>query len=163
MFIRCLYQENRANLLRYVVKFGRVDQGIAEDIVQETFLRAWKNIAKLDTEVNALKPWLFAVARNLVIDMARAKKARPQETDDIPHQVPAVPDCTDEVLAAVDMANTLAELSAPHREVLVLLHCLDRSIPQTARSIGVPTGTVKSRNHYALKELRRAAGLVTPC
>lgn len=158
-FIQRLYQENRACLLRYVIKVGRVDPATAEDIVQETFIRAWKNVAKLDRETGELKPWLFAVARNLIIDMARAKKARPQETDDPPHRLPVVPDRTDEVLAELDIASTLAELSAPHREVVVLLHCLDRSIPDAARSIGVPAGTVKSRNYYALKELRRVAGL----
>ncbi len=156
-FIGGLYGDHYEFLIRYVKKIGRVDLATAEDVVQEVFLRAWRNADRLDRSTGTLKPWLLKVARNILIDMARARKARPQETNDPSHDVPAVQDCTEQVHAALDLVSTLSELSAPHREVLMLLHYLDHSIPETARCIGVPTGTVKSRNFYALRELRRMA------
>ncbi|MGW1840077.1 sigma-70 family RNA polymerase sigma factor [Streptomyces sp. BBFR2] len=159
-FLRGLYAHHRTALEHYVMRVGGVGRETAEDLVQETFLRAWRNAAKLDRHRDgtgdAMRPWLLRVARNLVIDAYRAKNARPRQTaDPTPPDTEAVPDGAEQVALAQDMAGVLALLSPPHREVVVHLHCMDRSIPDTARTIGVPTGTVKSRNHYALKELRR--------
>ncbi|MGW4757701.1 sigma-70 family RNA polymerase sigma factor [Streptomyces chartreusis] len=157
-FLSGLYAEHRSALLRYVMKTGRADPCAAEDLVQETFLRAWRHAPRLRHTPGNLRPWLVTVARNLLIDAGRARGVRPPETESPEEQEVPVPDSTDEVLDAHCMVGMLAELSPAHREVLIHLHCLDRSIADTARSIGVPSGTVKSRNHYALRELRRLAG-----
>lgn len=154
-FIGSLYRDHYGFLVTYVKMTGRVDLATAEDVVQEVFLRAWRNSDRLERTTTTLRPWLLKVARNILIDMARARKARPQETYDPAYEVPTVPDCTEQVHAALDLVSTLSELSAPHREVLMLLHYLNHSVPEAARCIGVPTGTVKSRNFYALRELRR--------
>ncbi|MFE2470809.1 sigma-70 family RNA polymerase sigma factor [Streptomyces mirabilis] len=160
-FISALYAEHRSALLRYVMKTGRADPCAAEDLVQETFLRAWRHAARLRHTPGNVRPWLVTVARNLVIDASRARSVRPLETEfsaESAEQTVPVPDSTNEVLDTHCMAGVLAELSPVHREVLIHLHCLDRSIADTARSIGVPSGTVKSRNYYALRELRGLAG-----
>ncbi|MFF7705522.1 sigma-70 family RNA polymerase sigma factor [Streptomyces lydicus] len=158
-FLRGLYAQHRTALLRYVMQIGRVDRETAEDLVQETFLRAWRNAAKLDRGPDlpreSLRPWLLRVARNLVIDAYRAQNARPRQVgESVAPETSAVPDGSEEIAASCDVVGVLARLSQQHREVVVYLHCMDRSIPDTARAIGIPAGTVKSRNYYALKELR---------
>jgi RNA polymerase sigma-70 factor (ECF subfamily) len=162
VFLRNLYAEHRSALLRYVMRVGRVEQETAEDLVQETFLRAWKNASDLRSEIDrtgrSVRPWLLRVSRNLLIDAFRASSARPQSCNDaVPYDMQTTPDRSDQVVTAQELAGALAQLSQRHREVVVHLHCMDRSIPDTARFIGVPPGTVKSRNYYALKELRRIA------
>ncbi|MFD9123247.1 sigma-70 family RNA polymerase sigma factor [Kitasatospora sp. NPDC059571] len=155
-FLRDLYAAHRGSLLRYVMKTGGIDSQAAEDLVQETFLRAWRHAGALRESADRVRPWLLRVARNLVIDASRARSARPVETEQQSADTAAVADSSEQVVEARCVAFVLAELSPVHREVLVHLHCLDRSVGDTARSIGIPLGTVKSRNHYALKELRRA-------
>ncbi|MEV8096761.1 sigma-70 family RNA polymerase sigma factor [Kitasatospora sp. NPDC085879] len=155
-FLRDLYAAYHGSLLRYVMKVGGIDSQAAEDLVQETFLRAWRHSATLRESAGRVRPWLLRVARNLVIDASRARNARPVETHCQPVDAAGVTDSAEQVVEARCLAFALAELSPVHREILVHLHCLDRSIGDTARSMGIPLGTVKSRNHYALRELRRA-------
>jgi len=68
--IRLLYQEHGKALLAYATRLTK-DQWVAEDIVQETLLRAWRNAAALDEQVGSIRGWLFTVTRNLVTDRAR--------------------------------------------------------------------------------------------
>ncbi|PBC69598.1 RNA polymerase sigma-70 factor (ECF subfamily) [Streptomyces sp. TLI_235] len=156
-FLSSLYTTHHRPLLRYVMRIGGTDLQAAEDLVQETFLRAWQHAAGLRESTDRIRPWLLRVARNLVIDANRARRARPSETEYHPCDMTAtVPDCAEQVVDARSAVFALTQLSATHREVVVRLHCLDMSIADTAHTIGIPKGTVKSRNHYALRELRRA-------
>lgn len=132
------------------------DPSLADDVVQETLLRAWKRAPALDEGHVSLRGWLFVVARHVLIDFARARAARPEfSREELPEQVGQ----DDELDRAVDswqMASALALLSPPHRDVLVQLYYLDRTMPQAAEVLGVPVGTVKSRAYYALRALRVA-------
>ncbi|MEU3278657.1 sigma-70 family RNA polymerase sigma factor [Streptomyces antibioticus] len=152
-------ERHRARLLRYVHRYASGDTHRAEDIVQETMLRAWLTADELDQHGDQrLQAWLYRVARNLAIDAHRRDRAIPMGllTDDTAQQAHGAPDMAEAVATRDMLARALARLSPEHRTVVAHIHLHDRSRAETARVEGVPQGTVKSRNHYALEALRRA-------
>lgn len=152
--VRELYDEHGPALLRYVRRLMHGDLQLAEDIVQETLLRAWRHADKGPDRVG--RPWLFTTARHLVIDTYRARSARPTEASPNLLEAVAVDGQLDASLDAVLLADAMRSLSADHRTVLI--HCYFRGLTaaQAAAELGVPAGTVRSRVHYALRALRLA-------
>lgn len=152
-----LCEEHGAVLLAYATHLLR-DRDQAEDIAQETLLRAWTHPEASDPDRGSTRAWLLTVARNLVRDQARASKTRPHVvTDTIPEA--SLGSVDDEIDLAVEswvVAEALAELSPDHRTVLVETFYRGRSVRQAATVLGVPEGTVKSRTYYALRALRVA-------
>ena len=154
--VRTLYEQYAGPLLGFVVHLLGGDRHRAEDIVQETLLRAWRHPEALSADRGDLRPWLFTVARNLVIDSARARRARPPEVGDASlSQLPAA-DELDRALEAWEVADALTTLTAAHRAVLAETFYRGRSVSEAAQVLGVPVGTVKSRTYYALRALRLA-------
>ncbi|MEV5570941.1 sigma-70 family RNA polymerase sigma factor [Spirillospora sp. NPDC052269] len=153
--LRALYAEHGGPLLGYVLRLTGGDRPQAEDVVQETLLRAWRHPEALSGR--PVRPWLFTVARNLVVDAHRARRARPPETG-IDEQVVAMPgvDDIDRALESWTVAEALSDLSPVHRAVLVETYYRGRSVTEAARALGIPPGTVKSRTYYALRALRLA-------
>lgn len=154
--VRALYEEHGTALLGFVLRLVGGDRQRAEDVVQETLLRAWRHPEALESEHGSVRPWLFTVARNLVIDGARARRARPPEAPDSALAGIAVDDGLDRTLTAWAVADAVAGLSPAHRDVLVETYFRDRSVAEAAAALGVPEGTVKSRTFYALRALRLA-------
>jgi RNA polymerase sigma-70 factor (ECF subfamily) len=155
--IRLLYEQHAAPLLAYALRLTAGDRGRAEDIVQETLLRAWRHPQALDPERGPVRSWLFTVARNVAVDAHRARKARPTEVGD--DALAVVPDAVDEIEQALDrwlLSDALATLSPDHRAVLLETYYRGRSVTEAATTLGVPPGTVKSRTFYALRALRLA-------
>ncbi|MCE7083379.1 sigma-70 family RNA polymerase sigma factor [Streptomyces sp. ST2-7A] len=157
--LAALLLRHRERLLRHVVRLTG-DPHRAEDIVQETLLRAWVFVELGEDEDPAeeerLIAWLHRVARNLVIDAHRRDRAVPVGV--VPDELLPPTGGTDVAEAVVDrqvVRHALARLSPAHREVLVEVHLRDRTGAEAARAIGIPPGTVKSRTHYALVALRR--------
>ena len=151
--LRELHGEHAAALSAFAVRLTGGDRARAEDVVQETLLRAWQSAAALELPEDARRAWLYTVARNLVIDDWRSARARREIPAEQPPEPPAVDD-TDAVLQAWLVADALARLSADHRRVLVECYYWRRSVSEAAKRLGVPEGTVKSRLHYALRALR---------
>lgn len=154
-FLRALYAEHGRVLLAYATRLTK-DRGRAEDIVQETLLRAWRNAERLDADDRSLRPWLFTVAGRLAIDQARALRARPDEGAARDVDTLAGGDDLDRMLESWQVADALATLSAQHRAVLIETYYRGRSVTEAAERLGVPAGTVKSRTYYALRALRLA-------
>jgi RNA polymerase sigma-70 factor (ECF subfamily) len=127
------------------------DRQLAEDIVQETLLRAWKNADRVPPE--SRRPWLFVTARHLVIDAYRARKSRPAEVTAELLEMAGDDDNLDQALDAVLVADALQTLSVDHREVLFESYYRGRTANQIAEAQGIPAGTVRSRMHYALRAL----------
>ena len=152
--IRALYAEHAAALLRFTLRMTDGDRQRAEDIVQETLLRAWLHPEAIAER--PARPWLFAVARNLAVDAHRARKARPQEVGEGALNLVPVPDEADRVLESWAVADALAALRPDHRQVLLETYYRGRSVAEAAAVLGVPAGTVKSRAFYALRALRLA-------
>jgi RNA polymerase sigma-70 factor (ECF subfamily) len=154
--IRALYAEHAAPLFGFVLRLLDGDRQGAEDIVQETLLRAWRHPEALSAERGDVRPWLWTVARRLVIDSVRSRQVRPIEVPD--QLLAALPadDDLDQALEAWQVADALNSLTPDHRAVLVETYYRGESVATAAAKLRVPPGTVKSRAYYALRELRLA-------
>jgi len=129
------------------------DRHSAEDIVQETLVRAWRHAERLSHTEGSVRGWLLTVVRNIAIDRRRSAYARHETITSDEHDV-LQPDHADAVTTSVAVAGYLRKLSPEHREVLAHTYLYGRTLQETARILGVPVGTVKSRQHYALNNLR---------
>ena len=98
--MRTLYEQHAAALLGYVMRLVNRDRARAEDIVQETLLRAWRHPDALTEDRGDIRPWLFTVARRLVIDGVRASRSRPTEVP--APALEAVPNADDELDRALE-------------------------------------------------------------
>jgi len=153
--IRALYDRYRRPLFGYVLRSVGGDHQYAEDIVQETMARAWTHSDKL--EPDRAGPWLFTVARNLVISGQRKRVARVTEVPmDGGRDVASEADDIDRVLQAWQVTEVLHGLSHDHLQVIVELFYRRRTVAEAAVVLGIPPGTVKSRSYYALHALRAA-------
>jgi RNA polymerase sigma-70 factor (ECF subfamily) len=152
--VRALYAEHAGPLLRYALRLTTGDRQRAEDIVQETLLRAWLHPEAIAER--PARPWLFAVARNLAVDAHRARSARPREVGEAALELVPVADGADRALESWAVADALRALRPEHRQVLVETYYLGRSVAEAAASLGIPGGTVKSRTFYALRALKLA-------
>ena len=125
---------------------------VAEDLLEETWLRLVTTAPRLADDT-CLGAWLFTVARNLAIDEWRARRSRPElVTAAVPER--STSDDTEQMLVSWVIADALRQLSEEHRQVLVECFYRGRTVAETARRLGIPEGTVKSRTHYALRALR---------
>lgn len=151
--VRELYTRYRGQLHGYVLRAVGGDHQHAEDVVQETLLRAWRHADTLDIE--RAGPWLYTVARNLIVSGYRRQSARvtevPMESD-----WPRPAEEFDRVLLGWQVAEAMRALSTDHRAVIAELFYRRRTMAEAATVLGVPTGTVKSRSFYALRALRDA-------
>jgi RNA polymerase sigma-70 factor (ECF subfamily) len=151
-----LHADHAAALWRFTLRLVDNDRARAEDIVQETMLRAWRHRKVLDAPPPAVRAWLFTVARNIVIDEWRSRRSRSELSyADVP-EVDQPDDQSDELLLSWMVAEALTRLSPEHRAVLLECYYRGRPVSEAARRLGVPEGTVKSRTHYALRALKLA-------
>ena len=154
--MRQLHDEHADVLWRFCLRLVGNDRVRAEDVVQETLLRAWRNRAVLEGSPAAVRSWLFTVARNIVIDEWRSRRAHPETpVAEVPEQGPK-DDESDQLLLSWVVAEALTHLSPDHRAVLLECYYRGRPVAEAARRLGIPEGTVKSRTHYALRALKLA-------
>jgi RNA polymerase sigma-70 factor, ECF subfamily len=149
--ITALYQQYRAPLMTFVMRLTAGNREQAEDVVQETMVRAWREARRLNLTEPSLMPWLTTVARRIVIDDHRRRQARPIETADANL---AIADDTAAADRRLVVAEAMLALSPLHRQVLNETILRDRTVNQAAEVLGVPVGTVKSRVYYALRALQ---------
>jgi RNA polymerase sigma-70 factor (ECF subfamily) len=151
--IRELYSDYAKALHGYVERFCP-DRTSADDIVQETFIRAWRHLPQLSADDRPIRPWLFRVARNLLIDASRAAQARPMT---VPGQGAAEGETDsglEEILDRQLVSDALQHLSPAHQAVLVETFYRGGTMAAVARVLGIPHGTARSRLHYALDAMR---------
>lgn len=129
------------------------DAGLAEEAVQETFVRAWRAGDRFDPGIASLRTWLFAILRNVVIDLGRARAARPRLSGAEAGVEPAV-EPLEQALLSWQVEEAMRRIGEDHRRVLVETHYRGRPYAEVAAELGVPEGTVKSRVYYGLKALR---------
>ena len=145
--------EEHGKALRHFTYQLTGHQQRAEDLFQETILRAWLHADKLLDNAASQRAWLFRVARNIVIDEVRHRRARPQEVYvDIP--ITGVGDGTDRLLSRMEMMKQLRRLPPEHRTILVEVFYRGSTTKEAADELKIPHGTAKSRLHYGLRHLR---------
>jgi RNA polymerase sigma-70 factor, ECF subfamily len=129
------------------------DRGLAEDLVQETFLRLWRSAPRFDPARGSVRTFLFTLARRAAVDLWRRRRITAQALE--PEPEPAVDDdAFDAMLLALDVREALDELTPKHREVLELHYHGGLTQLQISETLGVPLGTVKTRTYHALRALK---------
>jgi RNA polymerase sigma-70 factor (ECF subfamily) len=155
-FLRALYDEHAAVLFAFVLRHVD-DRQRAEDVVQETLLRTWRNLDGLEDAQGRTRAYLLTVARNVLTDQWRAERVRPAlVADEAAVAAVAAEDGVDRLLDSVLVAEALARLAPAHRRVVEEMYLRGHSVAETAATLGVPEGTVKSRSYYAVRALRDA-------
>lgn len=159
--LRAAYAAHGGELFRLALR-SLGDRGLAEEVVQETFVRAWQSREKFDAGRGSRRTWLFAITRNLVIDAVRKRAARPSGPladdpgDGEQDPANAAEDPTERALTEMQMSEALERLSEDHRQVILEVYYRGRPYREVAAELGVPAGTLRSRTYYALKALRLA-------
>ncbi|HEV7398758.1 MAG TPA: sigma-70 family RNA polymerase sigma factor [Solirubrobacterales bacterium] len=148
--VREAYAAHAAELYGFAVR-SLADPGLAEEAVQETFLRAWRAGERFDPQIGSLRTWLFAILRNVVIDLGRARSSRPGVAEG--GIEPSV-EPFDEALLSWQIEEAMRRIGDDHRRVLVETYYRGRPYAEVAAELGVPEGTVKSRVYYGLRALR---------
>ncbi|MFF2650133.1 sigma-70 family RNA polymerase sigma factor [Streptomyces sp. NPDC058045] len=157
-----LQREHAGPLFALLLRLSDGDRQRAEDLLQETFVRAWQHPEVLDgpgpAGCTSVRPWLFTVGRRLAIDARRARQARPAEVGDTAalEHTRVCADHAERSAAGIDVRAAVMTLTPEHRAVLVQVYFRGASVAQAARALGIPPGTVKSRAYYALRALRHA-------
>ena len=158
--VHAAYVLHGPELYRFVLR-GLGDPGAAQDVVQETFVKAWRAADRYDPELSSLRTWLFGIARNAMIDHARAARARPWQGALVDPTLvaeggPSVEDQTEAVLRSWLVEEALHRITEAHRTAIVETHLRERPHEEVAAELGIPLGTLRSRIFYGLKALRTA-------
>jgi len=148
--VREAYAAHASELFGFAVR-SLGDAGLAEEAVQETFVRAWRAGDRFDPQIGSLRTWLFAILRNVVIDLGRARSSRPGIAEG--GVEPAVEPFEDALLSW-QIEEAMRRIGDQHRQVLVETYYRGRPYAEVAAELGVPEGTVKSRVYYGLRALR---------
>jgi len=156
--LRALHEAHAAALWSFALRLTGGDRQAAEDVVQETLLRAWRHPdtpALTSPEPAAARSWLYTVARRIVIDEWRHRNLRPER---LMAELPEPPsdDQAEAIVESRLVVTALSRLSVEHRAVLAEMYFRRSSVRETAQRLGIAEGTVKSRTHYALRALKLA-------
>jgi RNA polymerase sigma-70 factor (ECF subfamily) len=131
------------------------DQGLAEELVQETFTRLWQQAARYDADRGSVGTFLFVITRRIAVDLWRRPSSRPLQPESTGDD-PAVGDPVDRLIEGLAVRDAMQALSEPHRQILELFYRQDCKQTEIAELLGLPLGTVKTRAYYALRALRLA-------
>jgi RNA polymerase sigma-70 factor (ECF subfamily) len=159
---------HETRLFRQAVVLCR-DEAVAEDLVAETLLEAWRSLQRFDATCR-FSTWLYAILVHRYLKWVRRMASRPvslarlpvaeaQRRQQVQEALPDLRDSPADVVANQDaaevMRDAIARLPRKHQRVLLLRFFEDASLPEIAAALGCPVGTVKSRLHHALEKLRR--------
>jgi RNA polymerase sigma-70 factor, ECF subfamily len=148
-----LYRRYAGRLYRYGLQ-ALGDAGLAEEMVQECFVRLWRTAGRFDAARGSVAAYLIVIGRSVAEDVRKRPSSRPLEQLD-EAQLPPQLDSVDEILSGLMVREAVDSLSPAHRQVLMLAEAgLTQS--QIATRLGLPLGTVKTRTFHALRTLRAA-------
>jgi RNA polymerase sigma-70 factor (ECF subfamily) len=149
-----LLEEHRRPVFARTLRLTGGDVGWAEDVVQETFLRAWRHAEQMTSDRGSVRGWLMRVAHNLVMDGYRSARMRHGEIPLEEAEEAESPESSEQVLTALLVREALSRLPDAHRHAIEATYLCDWTTAQSARRLNVPVGTVKSRVFYGMRMLR---------
>src|SRR5215212_1473869 len=142
------------------------DRSMAEELVQEVFLKVWRSAGTFDSARGSFSTWLYRVTRSVALDLYRKRARRIRQVSDGQLHIAAEGDSSAGPQEVVDeswllwrVSRALEVLDAPHREVIDLAYFSGLSQREISERTGVPLGTVKTRTARAYKSLRRELGV----
>ena len=152
--LAALYGRYGRRLFRFGVQHLS-DQGLAEEMVQETFVRLWRTAGRFDAEKSSVGTYLYVIARSVAADIRKRPSSRPlMSVDDV--NVPPIPDSVDQILDSVIVREAFDTLGPAHAEVIRLAHEEGLTQQQIADRLVLPLGTVKTRTFHGMRALRAA-------
>jgi len=153
--LRELYRRYAGELFGFAAS-ALGDREQAEEVVQDVFAQLWRHAGEYDQRRASVRTWLYAIARNRIVDAHRRAAARPKraEDEDSLDNAAEIDAALDQAVLRWQITAALARLSPAHREVIRLAHYGGLTMREIAERTGVPLGTVKSRTSYALRHLR---------
>ncbi len=131
------------------------DNGMAEEMVQETFVRLWRGADRFDPAKGSVSTFTFTIARRVAIDLRRRAASRPQQSE-VEGAYAAIHDdgLFEKLILSLDVRDALSSLSPKHREILELHFDEDLTQERVSERLGIPLGTVKTRTYYGLRALK---------
>lgn len=156
--------------LAFVRRFQRIvfgvavgvirDPAAAEDVAQQAFEQAWRHAQMYDSRRGSVRAWLTTIARNLAVDVLRARTSAPVDPDDLPALLTAVTETPERVAVANDRAaglrRELGRLPAPQARAVAMAGIYGMTARQIADAESVPLGTAKTRIRDGMQKLRAA-------
>ncbi|MEU8512586.1 sigma-70 family RNA polymerase sigma factor [Kitasatospora sp. NPDC048722] len=133
------------------------DRQLAEEVVQEVFLRAWRASSSFDSGRGSLRTWLYAIARNAIVDARRRRAVRPpaaRAQEEGRETADADADPYDQLLARIELREALDRLRPEYRDVVVEVYFLGRSCADVAGELGIPASSARSRLYRGIRALR---------
>lgn len=140
------------------------DQGLAEDVLQETFWRVWQSAATYQSQLGSFTGWLFRIARNLAIDAYRRRNVRPQAISGVDRSDPILDEMPDletdvaeqaqSILKNRQIRKALASLPVVQRQVIEMAYFYGMTRQEIAEATGEALGTIHTRARLALQKLR---------
>jgi RNA polymerase sigma-70 factor (ECF subfamily) len=134
------------------------DQGLAEELVQETFVRLWLQAGRFDPARGTVGAFVMGIARRIAIDLWRRPSSRPFEPEvgEETPQEPSTADPAERVIEGLTVHDALEALTPAHRQVLELFYGQDRTKAEIAELLGLPVGTVQTRTYFGLRAFKLA-------
>jgi RNA polymerase sigma-70 factor (ECF subfamily) len=153
--LRVLYDLHGDEIFRFCGRFLR-DRSLAEEAVQETFLRAWRSPARQAGQIDQIRPWLFSIARTTCLDTQRRLRVRPVSSDAPMPEIASDDRSIDDVFATWTVEEALRRIRPDQRYAIVETYLKGRRYSELAAELGLPEATIRSRVFYGLKALRLA-------
>ncbi|HJT37296.1 MAG TPA: sigma-70 family RNA polymerase sigma factor [Actinomycetota bacterium] len=157
-----LYRAYAAPLLAYLLTQVRRRED-AEDLLGEVFLQAMRDVGRFRGDLSGFRAWLYRIASNRAVDLARRNQRRPEEPLALAIEQPAASDPAGEAMGRVDrerLWRAVMDLPAEQRKVVAMRLAGGLTAPEIAEAVGKPVGAVKALQHRALVNLTKA--LATP-
>ena len=154
--MRTLYARHHVRVYRFILRLTN-DASLAEDLVSEAFLGAWRQAGRFKSE-SQVSTWLLAIARNKTLS-ALSRRRDQQLDDDMANSIADPADNVEAMIEAQDRSTIirkcLSQLSSDHREVINLVYYHEKTVEEVAEIIQVPKNTVKTRMFYARKSMEK--------
>jgi RNA polymerase sigma-70 factor, ECF subfamily len=152
--VRAIYREYAGAVMTVAMSIVH-DRELAADVVQQTFVKAWRSAASFEGG-REFAPWLYAIARNAAIDVVRAESKPTRRTAPLDVDVAVEGESMERLWERHEVRRALDGLPPDEREVVRRSHLLGHTHEQIAADLGVPVGTVKSRSSRAHRRLAAA-------